>query len=579
MRDRTFVPTSEARPAGPVIDGPLLRSMALAGGVVPLVLLGWDAWHHRLGVNPVNFAIRTTGILGLTALVLSLLITPLRQVTGWGALVAARRRIGVLAFAYLAVHFTLFFAFDRAGSVASTVHEIVVRRYLQIGTVALLLLVPLAATSTDAMVTRLGPRTWKRLHRFTYLAVALGALHYILLVKSDRRQPLAYAAVLVALLGYRVVRHYLDLRAAARRAVAAPPATRRAFWTGELRVARVFDEAPDVRTLRLVAVDGGPLPFAPRPGQYLTVALNIDGRPVKRSYTLASSPARGDHCEITVKRAANGYASHHVHAALVEGSRVKVSGPAGGFVFDGEGATQVVLLAGGVGITPLMSMVRYLTDRCWPGTIYLVFSVRRASDVIFRDELAYLAARHPQLHVTVTLTQEPADSAWRGSRGPISSELLQRVVPTLRDGPVYLCGPDAMMTAMRARLAELGVDGARVFTEAFVSPSSAAASEPADGVVDAQPAASSDGLVTIDFARSKRSVEAADGATVLEAAESAGIAIPFDCRAGICGQCKTRLRAGTVAMETQDALTADDRAKGLILACQARPAGAVTVEA
>ena len=254
MRERTFVPTSEARPAGPVIDGPLLRSMALAGGVVPLVLLGWDAWHHRLGVNPVNFAIRTTGILGLTALVLSLLITPLRQVTGWGALVAARRRIGVLAFAYLAVHFTLFFAFDRAGSVASTVHEIVVRRYLQIGTVALLLLVPLAATSTDAMVTRLGPRTWKRLHRFTYLAVALGALHYILLVKSDRRQPLAYAAVLVALLGYRVVRHYLDLRAAARRAVAAPPATRRAFWTGELRVARVFDEAPDVRTLRLVAV-------------------------------------------------------------------------------------------------------------------------------------------------------------------------------------------------------------------------------------------------------------------------------------------------------------------------------------
>lgn len=573
------MPTTDAAPAAPVVDAQLLKSMALASGAVPLGLLAWDAWHHRLGVNAINFAIRTTGILGLTALVLSLLVTPLRQLTGWGVLVAARRRVGVYAFVYLALHFAIFFALDRAGSVSSTVHEILTRRYLQIGTVALVLFLPLAVTSTDAMVTRLGPRAWKRLHRLTYLATALGALHYILLVKSDHRQPYAYAAVIGALLVYRVARHYLDLRAAAHRVVPAAPAKRRAFWKGELRVARVFDETPDVRTLRLVAADGGHLPFESRPGQYLNLALTIDGRRVNRSYTIASSPTRADYCEITVKRAANGYASHHVHAALVEGSRVTVSAPAGRFVFDGAGATQVVLLAGGVGITPLMAMVRYLTDHCWGGTIHLLFSARRASDVIFRDELAYLAARFPTLRVTVTLTQEPADSDWRGERGPISAALLTRAVPTLREGPVYLCGPDAMMAAMRALVVGLGVDEARVFTEAFVSPASPSASEPAGAVVDTEPAATGEGLVSINFARSKRTVEPAGDATVLEAAESAGVEIPFDCRSGICGQCKTKLVGGRVAMETQDALTADDRAKGLILACQARPVGAVTVEA
>ncbi|MFO0601537.1 MAG: 2Fe-2S iron-sulfur cluster-binding protein [Polyangiales bacterium] len=559
-------------------DARLLKLLALVNGAVPLALLALDAWRGRLGVNGVNFAIRTTGILGLTFLLLSLAITPLRRLTGWGAAVAARRRVGVYAFVYVALHFAIFFAFDRAGSVRSTVREVVTRRYLQVGTLGLLILLALAVTSTDGMVSRLGARRWKRLHRLTYAAGVAGVVHYVLLVKSDLRQPLAFAAALAALLGYRVVRHYLDLRAAAAAPrVAAAPAPARGFWTGALRVSRVFNETPDVRTFRLTAPGGGRLPFESTPGQYLNVALPIGGGRVRRSYTIASSPTRADYCEITVKRVRDGHASHHLHDAVREGDLLQVSAPAGRFVFTGEGATQVVLLAGGVGITPLMAIVRALTDRCWAGQIHLVFSAQRESDVIFREELDYLARRFPNLHVVVTLTREPAASDWTGRRGAITADLLRDEVPTLAAGPVFICGPDAMMAAMRALVAERGVDASNVHTEAFASPPATAAtrSEPEAAPAPAAPEA----LVSIRFVASRRSVEVPSGRTVLEAAEEAGIALPFECRSGICGQCKTRLVDGQVVMETQDALTAADREKGLILACQARAASGAAVDA
>lgn len=578
------MPATDALPspaaAAPVVDARLARQLVLLNGAVPLVLLGWDAARGQLGVNGVNFAIRTTGMLGLVFLMLALVITPLRRLTGWSVLVAARRRIGVYAFVYLATHFTIFFALDRAGSVGSTIHEVLTRRYLQIGTVGLCLLVPLAVTSTDAMVARLGARRWKRLHRLTYVAAVAGVLHYALLVKSDLRQPLAFAAVLTALLGYRVVRSALDRRAKPAKPAKPAPAVkaRSGFWSGELRVAGVVEETPDVRTFRLVALDGGALPFEARPGQYLNLALTIDGKKVRRSYTIASSPTCREHCEITVKRAADGYASHHLHDAVREGDRLRVSAPAGRFVFTGDEASRVLLLAGGVGVTPLMSMVRYLTERAWGGEIHLVFSVKQAADVIFREELDRLAKRFPRLHVTVTLTREPEGSDWAGERGPITAELLRRVVGAKFEGPVYLCGPDAMMAAMRGVLAEVGVREGDVHTEAFISPPSSATNEAESAHEDTAPAAAG-GLVNIRFATSKRAAEVSRATTVLEAAESAGVDIPFECRSGICGQCRTRLVAGEVSMEAEDALTPDDRAKGMILACQAHAKGDVVVEA
>jgi sulfoxide reductase heme-binding subunit YedZ len=201
------------RSPGKLIDTRFAKRIVMINGAVPIALLAWDAYHHQLGVNEVNFAIRTTGLVGLVCLVLSLLVTPLRRLTGWNTLIAIRRNLGVFAFVYLASHFAIFFVFDREASVASMLDEIALRVYLWFGAAALVLMIPLAVTSTDAMVSRFGARRWKRLHRLAYPIAIAGVVHYILLVKSDVRQPVVFAAVIGGLLVYRVVFHYVDLRA------------------------------------------------------------------------------------------------------------------------------------------------------------------------------------------------------------------------------------------------------------------------------------------------------------------------------------------------------------------------------
>ncbi len=584
--------TSEAaaRPA-PLVDARLARRLAWINGLVPALVLAWDATQGQLGVNDVNYAIRTTGKLSIVFLTLSLLVTPLRRLTGWHQLIAARRSLGLYGFFYGLLHFAIFFVFEREASLGSTAGEIVARRYLWFGFGALLLMVPLAVTSTDGMVSRLGAKRWKLLHRLSYAVVIGAVVHFWMLVKSDLRQPIAFAAVVGTMLAYRAVFHYVDLRrdlAAARRkataAGAAAPRKRR-FWSGELRVARIFQETHDVKTFRFVSPDGGPLPFDHVAGQYLNLALEIDGARVSRSYTIASSPTRGAYCEISVKRI--GRASGHLHDTLREGDTVKASAPAGKFYFAGGEAKRVVLIAGGVGITPMMSIVRSLTDRCWPGDIYLLFANRTRADIIFESELAYLQRRFPNLRVLLALSREP-DPAWTGARGHLTRELIEGFVPELRRGPILLCGPDAMMASMREILAGMGVPDAEIHQEEFTSPSAAGAAASAPAEAAAAPAAPTPATATavepaetgtVRFLRAGKTADLPAGLTLLEAAEEAGVTIPFECRSGICGQCKTRLVSGRVSMEAQDALTPADRSKGLILACQARAAGGLVVDA
>ncbi len=557
-------PATPAATAPPTFDAGFARRFAWLCGLTPLAVLAWDAYRGQLGVNAVSYAIHTTGLLGLVCLVASLAITPLRRLTGAATLVAARRPLGLLAFGYVALHLAIFFWFDRDRSVGATIDEVLERRYLQVGMGALLAMVPLAITSTDRMISRLGPRRWKALHRLAYAAAIGGVVHYYLLVKADTRPPRAFAVVLGGLLLLRVVGHYLDLRAKARRAGA--PATTAATtagkpWRGTLKVARVFDESPDVRTFRLVAPDGGPPPFTHRPGQHLTLELTIAGQRVFRSYTIASSPTRAGAIELTVKRQDGGRGgSRHVHATLVEGALVSVRGPHGDFVFDGAGADHVVLIAGGVGITPVMAMLRSLTDRAWPGRIDLLYGVRTDQDVVFADELAYLEARFPTLHVTRVASSPDVGPAWTGARGHIDRAILA-AVPGLATAPVFLCGPAPMMAAVTAALRELGVPAAAIHTEAFV----AAAAPPVDAVGG-----------EVAFARSGKR---ASGLTVLDAAEACGVDLPSECRAGICGQCKTRLVRGEVRMGAVSALSARERTDGYILACQAHPVSEIVVDA
>jgi glycine betaine catabolism B len=560
------------------------KSVFLLNCTVPVTLLAWDAWGGRLGANPVNFAIRTTGILSLIFLMLSLAVTPASRITGWGWLGQFRRLLGLNAFFHAVLHFLLFFGFDRAASVVDAASEIVKRPYLMVGMVGLIVMAPLAATSTDGMIKRLGPARWKALHRLAYLAATAGALHFYMLVKADVTRPTAFAAVLAMLFVYRLAAHYRQLRADARKyrfaAQSAAPA-RSKTWAGKLQLAQVFDETPEVRTFRLASATGPRLPFDFLPGQYLNLTLVIDGRKVRRSYTIASPPTRVGYCELTIKREDRGLSSRHLHDTVRAGCLLDVLAPAGRFTFTGTEADSIVLIAGGVGITPLMAKIRYLTDVSWPGEIYLVFSVKTERDIIFRDELDALHRRHPNLHVIVTLSRDDG-AAWHGERGRITPALLARAVPGFAARRVHICGPTEMTDATRQTLLDLGVPDDAIRIESFASPSRTVANDqPVSAATTSSPAASDDyeGETTLTFARSGKSAVVAASQTVLEAAEALGVSINYDCRAGICGQCKIKLLSGRVVMDAEDALEPADRANDVILSCQARCVDQVVVEA
>ena len=181
------------------------KRMVLWNAAVPGLMLAYDAWRGNLGGNPINFSIRTTGMLSLIMLVLSLAVTPLVRWAGWGWLGASRRTLGLYAFAYGLAHFLLFFGLDREWSLASTWSEIALRPYLAIGGASLLIMLPLAATSTNAMIRALGGARWKQLHRLAYAAAILGCLHYLLLVKADIRLPVVFFVVLGGLLLSRFI--------------------------------------------------------------------------------------------------------------------------------------------------------------------------------------------------------------------------------------------------------------------------------------------------------------------------------------------------------------------------------------
>ena len=562
--------------ASKLIDGTFTKRLVIINALVPVAILVWDGLHDKLGINWINFLIRSTGLLGLVFLTLSLLITPIRRLTGWNILIAPRRQLGLFGFFYIASHFTIFWLYDRDGSISDTFAEILERPYLMFGFAALVLMIPLAITSLDSMVTRLGAKRWKLLHRLNYIIVPLGVVHYYLLVKSDVRQPVAFGVVVGLVLLLRAFWHYIDLWRAANKPVPVSAKPKKKFWSGELVVARIFEETHDVKTFRFVmpaaagaGVGATALPFEHIAGQYLNIALMIDGKRVNRSYTIASSPTRNYYVEISVKRDPKGLASQFLHDKVTEGMRIKIGAPAGKFYFAGHESERIVLIAGGVGITPMMSVARSLTDRCWKGDIYLLFGVRETKDVIFKHELEHLMQRFPNLHVEIVASNE---------RGRITKEIIEAFVPGLKSGPVMLCGPDPMMTAMRELLVKgLGVPDGEVMQEAFVSPLQVV--EQVGGTSDAPMPGANGEPVNVQFQKAGKNAELANDVTLLEAAEECGVAIPFECRSGICGQCKTKLVSGKVTMDVQDALTSADRSKGLILACQARAANDIVVDA
>jgi len=351
-----------------------------------------------------------------------------------------------------------------------------------------------------------------------------------------------------------------------------PPVT--ANWRGLLRVGGIVTETPSVKTFRLLPSSNDRLlPFTFVPGQFLNVAFWIGGARMNRSYSISSSPTHREYVELTVRREPRGAVSRHINDLLKVGDQIEAGGPVGRFTFTGTEADSIVLIAGGVGITPMMSITRYLTERSWAGDIFFIYVCRAPIDFIFANEVAALARVNPKLRVVVTMSR-PEETDWKGPRGRLTRELLTQTVPNLASRRIHLCGPPSMMDSTKAILTELGVAPDQVKTELF----GATKPIPAAAGTTAKPTVPATGpLVT--FSKNNKSAKIHVDQTILELSEELGIGIEFSCRVGTCGVCKVKMTSGEVAMAVQDALEPYEKANGIILACQARPKGDVAVEA
>jgi sulfoxide reductase heme-binding subunit YedZ len=173
--------------------------------LVPLAALVWRGLHHGLGANPIEYVTHSTGWWTLTFLLITLSVTPLRRLSGWNWLLRLRRTLGLYAFFYACLHFTTYIWLDQFFDLDSIGKDIVKRPFITVGFAAFVLLIPLAATSTNAMVRRLGAGRWQLLHRLVYVIAVFGVVHFWWLVKKDITEPLTFGALLAALLGARLV--------------------------------------------------------------------------------------------------------------------------------------------------------------------------------------------------------------------------------------------------------------------------------------------------------------------------------------------------------------------------------------
>lgn len=190
------------------------KRLLFVAGLFPLGRLLWFAYSGQLGANPIEFITRSTGTWTLVFLLLSLSITPLRQLLRQPQLIKFRRMIGLYAFFYACLHLTTYFWLDQFFDWPGIVKDIIKRPFITVGMASFLLMAPLALTSTNAMIRRLGGRNWQRLHRLVYAVGVGGVVHYWWLVKKDLTEPLIYGSVLTVLLGYRLVVLWRKRRAA-----------------------------------------------------------------------------------------------------------------------------------------------------------------------------------------------------------------------------------------------------------------------------------------------------------------------------------------------------------------------------
>jgi ferredoxin-NADP reductase len=375
------------------------------------------------------------------------------------------------------------------------------------------------------------------------------------------------------------------------------------FWKrgrNQVQCVAVIPETKDVKTFVFQAVK--PTLFCYKPGQFATLELQIEGKLVRRSYTLSSSPSRPYTLSVTVKRVTGGLVSNWLHDNMDVGFAFNLSGPHGDFsCFEAPG-TKLLMIAGGSGITPIMSMLRWIVDTKSTADIVMINNVRTPDDIVYEQELRQLAMQlGNRLKLGIVPSNVESGQFWGGPLGRFSKEHLQLWAPDFAEREVFVCGPSIYMETVKDTLISMGLPQHRYHQESFGSSPSATSKTTstvsAASTVSALTTLSSDlhssspqvqspsqksemievasslalvaheTMIELVFSASKKTVLVRKGDVILEIAEEHGIEIANSCRSGACGTCRVKKTEGSVDMEGQKALSDTDLSDGFVLCC------------
>ena len=356
-----------------------------------------------------------------------------------------------------------------------------------------------------------------------------------------------------------------------------------------LTVRDIIHETPDAMTL---VFDQPADKLSYQPGQFLTLVLPIEGKEVRRSYSLCSSPFTDDYPAVTIKRVASGQVSNYLSDHIRRGDQVQVLKPAGVFTtpMDAEQQRHLVMLGGGSGITPLMSLIKSLLHSEPHSKVSLIYANRDEESIIFKDQLDALQKQYPGHFYVLHILETPSDRMSCAS-GLITAEKVPELLsqlPFQEDRTEYfLCGPQGMMDNILHALRSMDIHGAMIHKESFViekkeKKSPPPASKPqvtADWDEAALPGAYQNGQeavtdtheVTIHYDGETYHFAVEPESTILETALALDIDLPYSCQSGLCTACMGKCTSGRMRLDEEDSLAEEDLKAGYVLTCVGHP--------
>jgi ferredoxin-NADP reductase len=327
-------------------------------------------------------------------------------------------------------------------------------------------------------------------------------------------------------------------------------------------------ETHNVMTFSFQAADRSWFRYAP--GQFVTLELPIGPESLLRTYSLASSPSRPLSISITVKAQPGSIGGRWMFNHVAVGTQLKAWGPSGSFSIHSHSCERYLFISAGSGITPIMSMTRWLYDIGCRADVVLINCAKRPSDLIFRAELEHISVRSPSIRLAWIVGQPDASVAWTGCRGRLSAPMLSLIAPDFAGREVFCCGPEGFMRGVRGMLSAAGFDMSHYHEESFHAPRNEALP------VFERPLPEG-GNSRVFFTASGVELACSAADTILQIARANGVSIPSGCQLGLCGTCKVRCLSGETEMSHKGGIRDEEIAEGFVLACCTRPLGYIEV--